>query len=247
MVMKRKLILLPFIMIFLLGACAAPPTQPPGFILTVVAGTQTAAAYLTNEAESSFTETPIQVELRATITPPPTQTNFVYLVSPSATLTPTASFTPTPSLVTEWPDWQTGEVVRLPSGSGANIGTNKKFSRLVGLKVKVARTNGVALRSIPNKAIGGPFEEKGSAFTLTGVMNRNPEFVWLFAQVIAADGKTYWVGGSEGDENTDPRFALEFYYPKLTPSPTPGPSPTPSTTLSPAITVTPSPTFTPRP
>lgn len=245
--MKRKSVLLFLVLTFLLGACSAPPTEPPGFILTMVASTQTVAAYLTEMAEADFTQTPTPIELRATITPPPTQTGFVYLMTPSSTLTPLPSLTPTPSMRTEWPDWKTGEVVRLSSGSGANIGTNKKFSDLTGLMVKVVRRNGVALRPVPNKAIGGPMEEEGSAFTLTGIMNKNPEFVWLFVQVIASDGNTYWVGGSAGDQNTDPRFALEFYYPKLTPSPTPGPSPTPTITLSPTVTVTPSPTFTPRP
>ena len=99
---------------------------------------------------------------------------------------------------------------------------------VLGAVVMVTRRNGVALRSIPSKAISGPMEEEGSAFTLTGVMNKNPEFVWLFVQVIAANGKTYWVGGSEGDENTDPRYSLRFYYPKLTPSPTPSLTPTPT-------------------
>jgi len=42
--------------------------------------------------------------------------------------------------------------------------------------------------------------------------------------VIAVNGKTYWVGGSEGDENTDPTHALRFYYPNLTASPTPSPT-----------------------
>lgn len=231
-------------LLFFLSACSGRATQPPGFIYTIVASTQTAAAYQTEMAELVNTKTPTPITLKATITPYPTQTVYVYTPPPSETPTPTVTLTRTPRVVTEWPDWKSGEVIKMPSGSGGNIGTNKKFSDLTGLMVKVVRKNGVVLRSIPSKAIGGPMEEKGSAFTLTGVMNKNPEFVWLFAQVIAADGNTYWVGGSEGDENTDPTYALAFYYPKLTPSPSPGPSPTLTLTVLPTTSPPPpSPTF----
>ena len=63
-------------------------------------------------------------------------------------------------------------------------------------------------------------EEIGSAFTLTGIMNKDPHRDWLYAQVIAVNGRTYWVGGSIGDE-ADPTTSLAFYYPELTVSPTP--------------------------
>ena len=227
--MKKKrnfgiLILIALVLV----ACSPKPSQAPGFIFTVVAGTQTAAAYQTEMAESLYTSTPTLATRRPTITPYPTGTTFVFVPSPSITPTPLPSATSTPHIRTEWPDWKTGDVVRLPSGSGGNLGTNKKFSDRTGLMVKVVRRNGVALRSIPSKAIGGPMEEQGSAFTLTGIMNKNPELGWLFAQVIAADGNTYWIGGSEGDENTDPTHALTFYYPYLTASPTPSLTVTPT-------------------
>ena len=208
----REITFLLFSLIFL-SACLPQPTQAPGFIFTAVAGTQTAAAWQTESAMSLSKETPILATLRPTLTLQPTATGFVFVFTPSNTPTLVPSVTRTPRQRTEWPDWKTGSVIKMPSGSGANIGTNKKFSNLTGLMVIVVRRNGVALRSVPNKAIGGPMEDEGSAFTLTGVMNKNPEFGWLFAQVIAADGKEYWVGGSEGDENTDPNYSLKFYYP----------------------------------
>ncbi len=135
----------------------------------------------------------------------------------------------------------------MPKGSGENIGSNKMFSVLRNVDVIVVRKNGVALRDIPSKAVDGPMEVRGSAFTLTGVMNKNNDFGWLFVEVIAANGKKYWVGGSEGDKNTDPTVALEFYYPHLTTSPTPSPS----ATLTPSpfliFPATPSPSSTPSP
>lgn len=245
-----------FILMFLLTACAPPaPMQDPGLVYTVVAGTQTAAAQLTQIAQGSFTKTPTQAAtLRPTITPFPTMTSFVYEVTASATATPTASNTPLPPVLTAWPDWKTGEVVTMPKGSGENIGVNKRFNVLVDVNVLVVRTNGVKLRSVPNKAADGPLEETGSMLTLTGIVNKNNDFGgWLFVQVIAVNGKTYWVGGSEGDGNTDPTNSLVFYYPHLTASPTPSdeemltPSPSPYPTLTPFLipTISPSATATP--
>ena len=221
--MIRKLILL-FMPIFLV-ACSAQPTQDPNFILTVVSGTQSAAAYRTEMAELLFTSTPTLATLRPTITLQPTSTNFVLKIN---TRTPSPSPTRTPRLRTTWPDWNTGDVISMPSSSGASIGVNKKFSSLRGLMVIVVREYGVIMRPIPSKAIGGPWEERGSAFTLTGIMNQNYKYDWIFVQVIAADGKKYWVGGSvsgtENDNGMDPTAALKFYYPAKTPSVTPVPS-----------------------
>ncbi len=214
--MNAKKIFL-FLFLFLSSCSLFPSREEPNYILTVVAATQEAAAYLTQRARDSYSPTPTVVALRATMTLQATSTVFVL-----ATKSPVPSPTPTktPYLRTTWPDWKTGDVIKMPSGTGANAGTNKKFSGLTGLQVIVVRLNGVKLRSSPNKADAGVQEERGSAFVLTGVMHKNPQFGWLFVQVIAADGNTYWVGGSEDDENSDPRYALEFYYPKLTPSPT---------------------------
>ena len=223
--MKKQKSIFLLLILMLLSSCSAQPTQAPGFIYTVVAETQRAAALQTERAESLYTKTPTPATLRATLTLEATPTVYIYVAD---TPTPTPSATRTPRIRTTWPDWKTGDVIRMPSGSGENIGTNKKFASLTGLRVIVARANGVVLRPLPDKSIGGPKEERGSAFTLTGVMNKNNLFGWLFAQVIAVDGNTYWVGGSEGDENTDPTFALAFYYPELTPSPTPSSTPTPT-------------------
>lgn len=211
----REVSFLLFLFVFL-SACSSAG-QDPNFIYTVVAGTQTAAVYQTQMAELLFTSTPTQGTLRPTMTLQPTATTYIFVPSPSHTPIPSPSPTRTPRIRTEWPNWKTGEVISMPKGSGENIGTNKKFSDLTGLMVMVVRKNGVKLRPIPSKAIGGPIEVKGSAFTLTGVMNLNDDFGWVFAQVIAADGKTYWVGGS-GD--IQPNEVFIFYYPKLTPSPT---------------------------
>jgi hypothetical protein len=236
-----------FLLMFSLAACGAQPTQPPGFIYTVVASTQTAAAWQTQLAEASFSKTPTHATLRPTFTAFPTSTSFLYVPTLSSTPTFTASPTRTPAPLTEWPNWKTGNIVTMPKGSGENIGSNKMFSILRNVEVLVVRKNGVTLRDIPNKAVSGPMEVRGSALTLTGIMNKNNEFGWLFAQVIAANGKTYWVGGDEGDDNTDPTAALEFYYPHLTTSPTPSPSAT--LTPSPFVisTATPSPSLIPSP
>lgn len=234
--MKRNLFLYLFLGVLLLTSCTPAAAQDPGMIFTVVASTQTAAAWQTQLAEAAFSKTPTQATLRPTFTPYPTNTVFVLRYTPSPTQTFTPTITNTPSQLTEWPEWSTGEVVRMPKGSGANIGVNKRFYILAGVQVMVTRNNGVKLRDVPNKAQPGPVEEPGSAMTLTGVMNKNGEYDWLFAQVIAANGKTYWVGGSE-NEDTDPRNSFVFYYPKN--------SPTPNGTLTATITITPTYTTTP--
>ncbi len=240
MKVKKRLLYL-FMLIVLLAACTPPPMQDPSLIYTVVASTQTAAAWQTQMAEASFSKTPTQATLRPTFTPLPTMTSFVYQITASPTLTPTASATSTPPILTSWPDWKTGEVVVMPKGSGENIGTNKRFEVLVGVQVLVTRPHGVKIRAIPNKAMDGPMEEEGSVLTLTGIMNKNNEFGWLFVQVKAVNGQTYWVGGTDG-ENTDPRRSFEFYYPHLTTSPTPSPSAT--ATASPTSFNTPTETAT---
>ncbi len=207
------------ILIFFLSACSAQPTPPPDFILTVVAGTQEAAALQTESAFRLSRGTSTPEMLLPTMTLEATATVYVFVRD---TLTPTPSPTRTPRVRTIWPDWRTGDVISVKGGGG----TYKKFSDLTGLKVIVIRQNGVNLRSIPSKAIGGPNEEKGSVFTLTGIMNKNPKYDWIFAQVIAADGNKYWVGGTIGDLNAEPSASLAFYYRWLTPSPTPSNTPT---------------------
>ena len=218
--MKRKIILLFLGILLMLTACMPQPTQDPGLLFTVVASTQTAAAWQTQMAEAAFTKTLTPPVLRPTFTPFPTMTSFVYELTASPTLTPTPTMTSTPPILESWPEWSTGENVVMPQGSGENIGVNRRFNVLIGVDVLVVRKNGVKLRSAPNKAIPGPLEESGAAFTLTGIMNRNKQYDWFFAQVIAADGNKYWVGGS-WEEETDPRNSFIFYYPFLTPSATP--------------------------
>ena len=215
------------VLLFFLSACSAQPAQPPGFIYTVVASTQKAAALQTESALRLARDTATPATLLPTMTLEATPTTYIYIRD---TATPTPSLTPTPRLVTVFPDWKTGSVIKVGGGGG---GTYKKFNELVGLEVMVVRTGGVKLRSTPNKAIGGPLEEKGSVFKLTGIMNKNPKQGWLFVQVIAADGNKYWVGGTEGDENAEPSASLIFYYPWLTPSPTPSNTPTPTGTPAP--------------
>ncbi|NQU29627.1 MAG: hypothetical protein HQ525_03070 [Anaerolineae bacterium] len=216
-----------------LSACSSQQVEDPGLVFTIVASTQTAAAYQTWEPFSLITNTPTPAILRPTITLQPTNTVYVFVPTSTNTPTPTPSATPKPIKLTKWPDWRTGSVISMPRGTGLNIGTNKMFSILKGVKVKVIRKNGVKLRSAPNKAIGGPMELRNSILTLTGVMNRNKDYGWFFAQVIAPGGNKYWVGGSDGDENTNPIESLEFYYPIETPVPTLEISPTPSLIPSP--------------
>ena len=242
----RKIVQLIFALLFL-SACSPQPVEDPGFIFTIVASTQTAAAFQTGIPSSLNTITPPPASLLPTITLQPTGTVFVFLPTQTNTPTPTPSATPKPVILTAWPNWKSGSVISFPRGTGLNIGTNKKFSILTGVKVMVVRKNGAKLRSAPNKAGGGPLEEPGAILTLTGVMNKNNDFVWYFAQVIAADGNKYWVGGSEGDDNTDPTAALEFHYPIETSVPTLEMSPTPSLVPSPTPywILTPTPTTTP--
>ncbi len=219
--MKRKFLFSILLSIALLSACMPTPVpQDPGLIFTIVASTQTAAAWQTQMAQSSFSPTPTQPTLRPTFTPFPTMTSFVYRVTASPTLTPSPTETGLPRILDDWPDWSTGENVKMAAGSGQNIGVNRRFSILIGVQVLITRRNGVKLRSAPNKAQDGPLEEPGAALTLTGIMNRNKQYGWFFAQVEAVNGQTYWVGG-DYDGDTDPRNSLTFYYPFLTPSATP--------------------------
>ena len=157
--MKQKK-LVPFLLILVfLPACAQQPTPDPNFVYTAVAGTQKAAAFQTERARSFYTMTPTQATLRPTLTLEATPT--VYIFTPDTpTVAPTA--TRTPSLVTTWPEWKTGEVTTMPPGTGQNIGINKYFRSIDGLQVIVVRENGVGLRSAPNKALSGPKEEQGS-------------------------------------------------------------------------------------
>ena len=239
MKLKHRLIYLLMLFAMLTACTPFAPTQDPGLVFTIVASTQTAAALMTQMAQASYSKTPTQATLRPTFTAFPTMTSFVYEVTASSTPTPTLPSTPTPPVLTSWPDWKTGDVVTMEKGSGENIGVNKLFNILVGVQVLVTRSNGVVLRAAPNKALDGPMEERGSALTLTGIMNRNNEYNWNFVQVRAVNGKTYWVGGSAGDDNTEPSACLEFYYPFLTISPTP--SVVPSTTPSPIVYKSPTP------
>ena len=182
------------------------PTQPAGVFNTVVvlthdaASTQTAAFLPKATRTSTATPTP---RYTPTITPTPTATIifFYYTTTPIGT--------PTPLPITEWPPWTEGTVVEMPKGSGETIGTTKMFNELAGVEMIVTRNNGVKLRSIPNKAIGGDNVLKGTKLILTGLMNKNNEFGWLFVKVKTSGGSLAWVGGSEGDD-TDPRECLEF-------------------------------------
>ncbi len=215
--MKKTIFRLFLLMVFVISACTpfnAVPTPVPGIVSTIVAATQNAAALQTVAAMPPVTQTPTPTwtPRGPTITPFSTATTFVFVYTPTNTPTSTPTITPTRVPVTEWPDWKTGTVISMPQGSGENIGTNKMFNGWKGVEVVVTRKNGVKLRSAPNKAIGGPMAERGAILTLTGIMNKNNDFGWLFVKVTAPDGKQYWVGGSEGEE-TEPKECLAFYNP----------------------------------
>lgn len=204
-------------------ASASYPTPGPGAVETLIAVKATEAAMLTQTAlgPATFTPTPGRVTLTPSQTLPPTATMLFLL----KTNTPTPSQTPTRVIIpTIWPSWTSGDVVDMPQGSGEGIGVTKYFSSLAHVTVVVVRSNGVKLRKLPTKALGGPIAPKGTILILTGYWNKNNDFgAWSFMKVIAPDGRQYWVGGSENDD-TSPTASFAFYTP---PEPTPTFTPTP--------------------
>ena len=176
---KRGLFLLSILLVLLIVVGCAPmispqslPTNPPGYINTVVAQTASAAEVLTETAQPTKTDTPLPTAT-FTETPPntvtPTATFFFALptLTPTNTLAPTSTLpvvgpggggggaaTTTPLPIKDWPAWNTGTIVDMPAGSGEGIGTTKMFDVLVNVKVKVVRPNGVKLRSIPSLVVG---------------------------------------------------------------------------------------------
>ncbi len=202
----------------LLFACAplapgAYPTQGPGAVDTLIALKATEAAMLTQTAigPATFTSTPGRITLTPSQTMPATATMLFLL----KTNTPTPSQTPTRVVIpTVWPDWTTGDVVDMPQGSGEGIGVTKYFSSLAHVTVVVVRTNGVKLRKLPTKALGGPIAPKGTILILTGYWNKNNDFgaPWSFMKVITEDGRQYWVGGDANDD-TSPTASFAFYTP----------------------------------
>ncbi len=235
----------------LLSACdalnPALPTLAPGIVGTYAAMTVSAANSQTAAARPPATFTPTQPRPTRTATTPPTITATVRFIlnTPTASLTPTSTIPPRPE---EWPSWTSGEIVELKHGEA--MGSSKFFKILQDVRVVVTRTNGVKLRDLPNKAIGGKQADKGSVLVLTGIMNLNRDYypMWSFVQVKTGDGETYWVGGSMNTD-TDPKRSLIFMYllepPTATISPTPllffFPTVTPTLTASPALTSTPTP------
>ncbi|NOY99088.1 MAG: hypothetical protein GXP40_07785 [Chloroflexi bacterium] len=210
---KRKYIVV-YLLLAVTSMSACGPTVPtpiPGIVDTIVAATYAAASTQTAAALPTATATPLATPTpknTPTNTPTPTAT-FLFVFTPTNTATLTPTLTPTREPLTEWPDWKTGTVVKVTGGGG---GTYKTFDILKNVKMVVVRQNGVKLRSSPSKAVGGPMAAKGDIVTLTGMMNKNNEFGWLFAQVNVG-GQLYWVGGSEDDDDTDPRASLDFYNP----------------------------------
>ncbi|MGC8856160.1 MAG: hypothetical protein ACP5QU_05125, partial [Anaerolineae bacterium] len=242
--MKNRLrLLLLGLTLGIILACAplgAPPiyTLAPEQIASIVAATANIAATQTAAAQPLSSDTPTPYVTRTPF-PSPTPTATFLFFTPTQPFTPTETPLPLPTV---WPDWTTGDIVTFPKGSGENIGVTRYFRILQNVKVIVTRLNGVKLRPIPNKALGGKsMAAYGAILTLTGYWNRNPDLDWSFVKVIAADGKQYWVGGDEGSE-IDPQRCLRFYTPEtLTPSPTETATITPIVfrTLTPSITPTP--------
>ncbi|MBO9367759.1 MAG: hypothetical protein J7555_03275 [Chloroflexi bacterium] len=219
------------LMVVLFACVPEPPLPDPFLVQTAIAGTAAASWTQTAQARARWTATPSPQPPSATPsrTPSPTPTFLILLETP--TLTPTVIAIPL-----AWPDWKTGEVVKMPKESGANLGVNKFFSVLQGVPVVVTRLNGVKLRKAPSKVAGAIMAAYGDLLTLTGFWNQNYDFGWSFVQVKASDGRLYWVGGDVGTE-IDPTNSLRFYSPyTLTPSPTATGTPTPRIfyTLTPA-------------
>lgn len=111
----------------------------------------------------------------------------------------------------DWPDWQAGEVIKMPAGSGEASGTTRMFKTLAGIEVLVTHPNGVKLCSIPDQTTSEKIAEESSRLVLTGLVNKNEDHTppWKFVKVKAPNGKLYWVGGSQGEEN-DPQRCLRF-------------------------------------
>lgn len=211
--MKKKTLSTILLLMIFISACSpisAAPTEVPGIIYTIVAATNDAAWTQTAAGWPTATLTPRATStLRATPTPiTPTATFIISTSTPRYTATPTATATLPP--VYSWPAWDTGEVIKV---SGLGGGVFKLFPSLVNIDVVVVRQNGVKLRSVPSKAIGGPMAEYGSLLRLTGRMNKNNEFGWLFAEVKTSSGTLAWVGGDINGGNTNPTENLIFYNP----------------------------------
>ncbi len=211
-----------WILAFLFACIPQQPLPDPASIQQAVAATAQAAWTQTAQAQARWTRTPTSLPPTSTpsLIPTATPTFLILLETPTATATVIA-------IPLTWPDWRTGEVVRMPPGSGANIGVNKFFKVLEGVPVVVMRLNGVKLREAPTKVYGKKMAAYGDLLTLTGFWNRNNDFNWSFVQVKTQDGRLYWVGGDIGTD-IDPVNSLRFYSPyTLTPSPTATETPTP--------------------
>ncbi len=202
-----------------LSSCRPQLIPVPGFVETVIALTARAAKTQTAAALAKITPTPtVPTPSRTpTITDTPTPIIPLFLPTPNATLTPTLLPVPT-----AWPEWQTGTLVSFPKGSSLNAGKTKFFTILQGVKVRVIRKNGVKLRTHPDQAAGVPFKAAyKEILVLTGFWHKNYSFGGTYVSVIGPDGKQYWVGGTEGDDNT-PEVSLEFVgriYLTVTPQP----------------------------
>jgi hypothetical protein len=196
------LLLMPVILI----ACEPffPASTPMPGLNTIIALTAQAAASETAAAlpPPTFTPTPSLTPRPVTATPTPTETVlFDFLTSTPSTPT----FQPPPDA---WPGWDTGEVVKMPKGSGENVGTVKYFPRLAYVKVIVIRDNGVKLRLLPSTEAGtNLMAAKGQTLILLGFWNKNSGNSYV--KVRTSEGKEYWVGGNG---NADPVVSLAFLY-----------------------------------
>lgn len=181
-----------------------PSAAPvPGLINTLIVLTANAASSQTMAAlpTATVTPTPSRTPRAVTETPTPTET-VIFAVITRTPLTPTLR--PPPA---GWPDWSTGNVVRMPKGSGENVGTVKLFEVLTYVKVRVSRKNGVKLRQIPSTEAGTNLKAGyETSLILLGYWNKNSGGSYL--KVMLPDGSAqYWVGGSG---EAEPTLCLDF-------------------------------------
>lgn len=197
-------LLLPGLLLACQPFLPAEATPAPGWLHTAIVLTAQAAALQTASALPPPSATPTVTPTPRPVTSTPTPTETVLFDFFTATpLTPT--FQPPPDA---WPSWESGEIVKMPKGSGENVGSVKFFRTLANVKVIVIRDNGVKLRLLPSTEAGtNLMAGKGQTLILLGFWNKNSGNSYV--KVRTLDGKEYWVGGNG---NATPEVSLAFLY-----------------------------------